>query len=80
MRIHGELMGAFDRYKSLTIDASGITQVDITFVQLVVSAEKKSALDNLPFSLDAASDCVLTAFERAGAALPVSRSASSISG
>ena len=52
------------------IDCADVAQVDITFVQTMVSAERSFAARDLPFAMLSVPECVHSAFARAGIALP----------
>lgn len=52
------------------IDCAGIEQADITFVQTIMSAQRSFAARDLPFALFAPTECVRSAFARAGVSLP----------
>jgi hypothetical protein len=62
----------------LALDGSAVENADITFVQLVVSAQRSFAAQSLPFGLTDPSPAVLSAFSRAGVAAP--EAASNLSG
>lgn len=52
------------------VDCSDVAQVDITFIQTIISAERSFAARDLPFAMLAVPECVHSAFARAGIALP----------
>ncbi|WP_305679359.1 STAS domain-containing protein [Bosea sp. (in: a-proteobacteria)] len=56
--------------QSIEVDCSVIEQVDITFVQMIVSAQRSCAARDLPFALTGTSDAVASAFHRAGVTPP----------
>lgn len=56
--------------QGIHIDCASVEQADITFVQLIVSAERSFAARGLPLTIEAAPAAVLSAFARAGVALP----------
>lgn len=61
---------AFAAGTGLALDGSRVESADITFVQLVVSAQRSFAEQSSPFGLVDPSPAVLSAFSRAGVAAP----------
>ena len=74
----GTAREAFAAGTGLTLDGSGVENADITFVQLVVSAQASFAAQSRPFALVDPSPAILSAFSRAGVAAP--QAASLLSG
>lgn len=64
------LVGLVNSGSGVEIDCGAVEQADITFVQLMVSAEKTFAAHDLSFAMLAATESVRSAFERAGVSLP----------
>ncbi|WP_156410590.1 STAS domain-containing protein [Bosea sp. Root381] len=64
------LVGLVNAGSGVEVDCSDVAQVDITFVQTIVSAERSFAARDLSFAMLAAPECVHSAFARAGIAMP----------
>ncbi len=69
------LVGLVNSGSGVEIDCAAVEQADITFVQMMVSAEKTFAAHGLPFAILAETESVRSAFERAGVPLPGMRHA-----
>ena len=54
------------------VDCGAIQQADLTFVQLIASAQATFAARGVGLALDNVPHCVRSAFERAGVGLPPS--------
>ena len=67
------LVGLVNSGSGVEIDCGAVEQADITFVQMMVSAEKTFAAHDLSFAMLAETDSVRSAFERAGVSLPGAR-------
>lgn len=52
------------------IDCAAVEQVDITFIQLIVSAERSFAARGLPLTIEAMPPAILSAFARAAVSHP----------
>ena len=59
-----------DAGMGVRINCASVEHVDITFVQLIVSAERSFAARGLPLTIEAAPAAVLSAFARAGVPRP----------
>ena len=64
------LVGLVNSGSGVEIDCGAVEQADITFVQMMVSAEKTFAAQGLSFAMLAETESVRSAFERAGVPLP----------
>ena len=64
------LAGLLEGGSGLAIDCSCVEQADITFVQMLVAAQRGCAARDLPFALTGMSDAVASAFHRAGVTPP----------
>ena len=64
------LVGLVNSGSGVEIDCGAVEQADITFVQMMVSAEKTFAAHDLSFAMLAQTESVRSAFGRAGVALP----------
>lgn len=60
--------------QGVVLDGSSVESADITFVQLMVSAQRSFAACSLPFALEGIPSPVSSAFSRAGIAMPASTS------
>lgn len=61
-----ELEAHFHEGKSLTIDASELVNVDLCFVQLIISASRSFESRDLRLKIISSSDVITKAFERCG--------------
>ena len=68
--IAASLAGLVNPASGVEIDCGAVELADITFVQMMISAEKTFAARDLPFTLVAATESVRSAFERAGVLVP----------
>lgn len=64
------LVGLVNSGSGVEIDCGAVEQADITFVQMMVSAEKTFAAHDLSFAMLAETESVRSTFERAGVPLP----------
>lgn len=63
------LLAALDGSGPIGLDVSGVTQPDITFVQLLASTARSAAALDRPFRLVGVPDALARAFQRSGVAL-----------
>lgn len=63
--------------EGLSLDCEAVESVDITFVQFVVSADRSAAAHGLPLAFQSVPEPVLTAFMRAGVAMPAALTSAS---
>lgn len=54
----------------LTLDCAAVETADLTFVQFVVSADRSAEARGLPFAFQSVQEPVISAFARAGVAMP----------
>lgn len=66
---HAALLQA-DTRDTLIVACDAVEQADVTFVQLMVSAQATCAARGQTFHLRAAAECVRSAFQRAAIELP----------
>jgi ABC-type transporter Mla MlaB component len=65
--IHSRVLGAVRRYQTIHVETAGATEVDLSFVQLLVAARRSAALEGKALSLtDPATGPVLDTLTRAG--------------
>lgn len=64
------LRNCLDAGVGARIDCASVEQVDITFIQLIVSAERSFAARGLPLAIEAVPAAVLSAFARAAVPRP----------
>jgi len=65
--IHSRVLDAIRRHQTVQIDSAGATEVDLSFVQLLVAARRSAALEGRSLSLtDPATGPVLDTLTRAG--------------
>ena len=74
-QVHARLRDHRSGDATLRIDCGDVQQVDVTFVQLIASAEATFASRDVGLVLDPLADCVRHAFARSGVALPGARPA-----
>lgn len=63
------LLGALTGSGPIGVDVSGVTQADVSFVQLIASAALAASGRDRPFRLVGVPDAVAHAFRRSGIAL-----------
>lgn len=64
--LRGDLLAALERASGLVLDCTAIETVDVTFVQLVVTAARSTASRGITLDLTNLTDPVAAAFRRAG--------------
>ena len=60
------LTQAFEQDGPIVVDLSGVDVVDVSFIQLIVSASQTAARHTRPFSLIGMPDAVESVFRRSG--------------
>ena len=68
--LRGEMIAAFQHADTLALDCAQVEQVDVTFVQLTVSAAKTSRRQASKLRLINMPQAVEAAFQRAGVEAP----------
>ncbi len=69
-QVHAQLRDHRADDAILRVDCGDVQQADVTFVQVMASAEATFAGRGVTLVLDPVADCVRTVFERSGLPLP----------
>jgi ABC-type transporter Mla MlaB component len=73
-RIRARIIEALGQFPSVTIDCSGATEVDLSFIQLILSARKSASASAKTLSLAQPADgALLEALRQAGLVAPADR-------
>jgi DNA-binding transcriptional ArsR family regulator len=73
-QIRARIIEALGQFPSVTIDCSGATEVDLSFIQLILSARKSASASAKTLSLAQPADgALLEALRQAGLVAPAER-------